>query len=245
MEELQQQQEIINLGKKLVKEFTTNERISLTLRWMAHYLAELITKAENETDPVEKENKTKQASELVLSIWMHRYNLPRQVRPLGNLAQAVGVLAALKASDPNVPYWKKMRDIDQQDLWSSFASKLRLSSEHIYGILMLSNVNLDILKREEEWLEFPHLLSANEKEFIENFKDLISDKDSFAGIYFTKTSKTPSSTSLEKAFDKMQRLMDDQQKALNILRKKIIGDKPVAEKTTGENLEDLFDDLDI
>jgi hypothetical protein len=245
MEELQRQQEIINLGKKLVEEFTVNERISLTLRWMAHYLAELITKAEDEVDPFEKQEKMKKAGELILSIWAHRYNVPRQVRPLGNLSLAVGVLATLKASDPNTPYWKKMREIDQQDIWSTFASKLRFTSEHMYGILVLSNANLDLLKKEEEWLAFPNLLSSDEKEFIENFKDFISDNDSFAGIYFSKTTRTSSSISLEKAFDKMQRLMDEQQKALNILRHKIIGNKPVAEKSREEDLEDLLDDLDL
>lgn len=43
----------------------------------------------------------------------------------------------------------------------------------------------------------------------------------------------------------MQRLMDEQQKSLNILRNKIIGNKPVAEKSKEEDLEDLLDDLDL
>ena len=54
MEKSKQSSEIINLGKKIVTEFSEGDRCETTTRWMSHYLAGLIKELENELNPVKK-----------------------------------------------------------------------------------------------------------------------------------------------------------------------------------------------
>jgi len=226
MEQSQLQQQTIALGKKLVAEFTVNDRISLSLRWMAHFLAELICKVERETDNQKKDELNEKACRIILEIWQSRNSLPDNIKPGGLLEKASEVFASLSAKDPDIPYWKIMREAEDMSPWGKYARRIRENSEHSFSLLVYCNIGLSLLKREKEWSEFPDLLSAEEQNFISNLDNLLRHTETRVQIIFNtpekKVIKKEPPSKLEKAFDKMQELLDAQQKALNELRNAVI-----------------------
>lgn len=76
-------EQIINLGKALVDELGLDQSTDTLGRWMAHYIAERITAAENATGQ-EKSKAEKECYDGVLKLWQHRAFLPNGHRPFEN-----------------------------------------------------------------------------------------------------------------------------------------------------------------
>ncbi|KUO73510.1 MAG: hypothetical protein APF81_14045 [Desulfosporosinus sp. BRH_c37] len=89
-------EQIISLGKALVNELGLDQSTDTLGRWMAHYIAERITAAENATDQ-EKSKVEKECFEAVLKLWQHRAFLPNGHRPFENFEP---ILRALERLDP-------------------------------------------------------------------------------------------------------------------------------------------------
>jgi hypothetical protein len=92
MEDLRQQEQIINLGKSLVKELGIENGTDTLSRWMSHFLADKISLAERLPDGNEKANVQKECFEVILKLWAHRWELPRGKRPFERFEPILDVL---------------------------------------------------------------------------------------------------------------------------------------------------------
>ncbi len=64
-------EQVISLGKALVKELELEPGVDTLARWMAHYIAEQIAIAENATDDKKVEAESR-CFETILKLWQHR-----------------------------------------------------------------------------------------------------------------------------------------------------------------------------
>ncbi len=68
--------------------------VDTTARWMAHYIAEQIERAENSTG-AEKKEAEERCVETILKLWKHRLSFPRGSRPFENFEPIIRTLARL------------------------------------------------------------------------------------------------------------------------------------------------------
>jgi len=103
MESSEIRKRIINLGKVLVEELGLDPRVDTFARWMAHYIAEQMTIAENATGD-EKIEAEQHCFEAILKLWQHRSTLPDGRRPFENFEPIFRVLERLDPENKQ-PYY--------------------------------------------------------------------------------------------------------------------------------------------
>ena len=243
MEELKHSQEIINLGKKLITEFSKKDQKDTTLSWMAHYLSELITSTDDELHQEKKIQLQKKTCTVILNIWKNRKDFPRGLRPLSGLASAVEVINSLKANDPNIDYWERTRRYEDNSPWGNFAEVLRNSSQNIFALTVFASIGNEILLNEKEWLKFPNLLSDDEKQILEYIDQILNRDENPIKIVFTTQGKKKKKRKLEKideVFDRIEELLMLQLSKFEALKKSILE----AKKVSGSLENDLSCDCD-
>ena len=82
MELLETQQRVIDLGKVLVKELGFEPSYDTLSKWLAHYIAELITNLESEEGD-KKIQSQQHCFETILTLWQHRSSFANGNRPAG------------------------------------------------------------------------------------------------------------------------------------------------------------------
>lgn len=96
----------IELGRKLVQELEpTRDTLA---SWMAHYIADLITVAENAKD-TEKEKLLSECCATILKLWEHRNFYPCNVRPLSSFEPIFRQLENLDPAHENHRYILRSR----------------------------------------------------------------------------------------------------------------------------------------
>jgi len=114
MEQSEIQEKAINLGKSFIKELGVDNRGDTLSRWMAHYLAELMTKAES-AKGAEKKRLDKECFDCILALWKHRWTLPHGASPLENFEPLLNLLQKLDPEKdepyfyPKVPEQRKIK----------------------------------------------------------------------------------------------------------------------------------------
>lgn len=153
----------MTLGETIVRELNLERGVDTLGRWMAHYLAETMLRAET-PGPRQDEDKAL-CSALILKIWTHRSSWPRGWPPPG-VAELLGHLfpsaAPTRPRDVHVsqeqgpvPPWthglKSLQEIHSREvsLWRNAA---------------LSEVDFE---EEKEWLEHSADLEADEARTLE------------------------------------------------------------------------------
>ncbi len=111
MENLELQKKIITLGKLFVKELKLETSVDTLSRWMAHYIAEKITIAE-ESVGMEKHNAEKECFEAVLELWKHRNSLPHERRPFIQFQNIFETLEMLNPEKENPHFFNVMQNSD-------------------------------------------------------------------------------------------------------------------------------------
>jgi len=94
---------IINLGKALVEELGLDPGVDTFARWMAHYIAEQMTIAENATGD-DKFEAEQHCVETILKLWQHRSFLPNDRRPFESFEPVFRALARLDPEN-SAPYF--------------------------------------------------------------------------------------------------------------------------------------------
>lgn len=97
------QKEVIELGKLFVKELRLERNNNTFSRWIAHYIAEKIKKAEN-LKGEEKKKAEDDCFNAILKLWKHRWVLPHGKRPLENFEPILNLLQKL-APEKDDPYF--------------------------------------------------------------------------------------------------------------------------------------------
>ena len=91
--------QVISLGKRLVQELGLEPGVDTLSKWMAHYVAEQITTAENATGDA-KAGAEQRCFETVLKLWERRSLLPNGRRPFESFER---IFRALDHIDPEKP----------------------------------------------------------------------------------------------------------------------------------------------
>lgn len=178
------EEEIIKLGKKLVQELQLEPSVNTLGRWMAHYIAELIKKAEYSEDEKERKAYKKECFKVILKLWKNREHLPNVSKPLGELKPIIDLLEVLKERDYSDPFFHFFNNMPNDKTWKGFASTLKETSENIFELCLYSSLSQDLLKQKEEWLkDYKSMLAKEEIELLENLEALVNRRDSL--IYFT------------------------------------------------------------
>jgi hypothetical protein len=107
MEQSEQQKEVLELGKLLVKELGLEKSVDTLSRWMAHYVAEKIKYAESLTDGVKKKNAEKECFSLILDLWKHRWQYKSDRQPLRNFNHLFDILQNLDP-EKEEPYYYRL-----------------------------------------------------------------------------------------------------------------------------------------
>lgn len=110
MENLEQQNKIINLGKLLVNELDLTNSTDTLSRWMAHYLAEKITQQESLPSGEERNEVEKICFESILKLWEHRWLLPPGSRPFESFESILKVLERINPENED-SFFYRHRDI--------------------------------------------------------------------------------------------------------------------------------------
>lgn len=112
MERSATQRQAIELGKRLVALLGNEHTADALSRWMAHYVAEQMTAAENSRG-AERAQAEERCFEVILKLWKHRASLPPGLRPFENFD---ALFRALERLDPEEPrgyyhgFWREHRD---------------------------------------------------------------------------------------------------------------------------------------
>ena len=108
-------QQATNLGKQLIQTFAAEpgRDVDLLSRWMAHYIEEQMTAAENATDS-EKLAAEERCFRTILSLWEHRSNLPTGRRPFETFEPIFEALSRLHP-DEERPYYLSSQLAEQQE----------------------------------------------------------------------------------------------------------------------------------
>jgi hypothetical protein len=96
MESSEMKKQVISLGKALVQELGLESGVDTLSKWMAHYVAEQITMAENATGDA-KATAERRCFETVIKLWEHQSSFPNGRRPFKNFDP---IFRALDRMDP-------------------------------------------------------------------------------------------------------------------------------------------------
>jgi len=234
--------EIILLGKKIAEEFAHHGRTRMTLAWLSQYLAERIKNAEAERDPKKKKVMTDECVDLILKLWKHREQFPSDTQPLANFKKIIPVLQAIDIPDADIPSWERYRGLENATPWGKFVHKYRHGCDSILMFAIMGSITEDKIKQEKDWLKFPHLLSATEKEVIEGIDRLISKRTDYSLIQIIvsgreEAPKPEPKTKLDELLNKVQEILNDQQKAFDELKKMML------KETSNPDEEDYSEEL--
>ena len=224
----QSEEEILKLGKKLISELELDDSVNTLARWMAHYLAELISSIEACEFEADKNKLQKECCGLILELWQNKDKLPIQ-KPLENTYEFLEILRVLKKENKSIlmmPRWLEYRSIPREGPWSNFVEKVKNNSEEIFQLAIEVNLHAKLLLKDNEWIK-------NHKEFLkEDEIELIEHLNSLAKIDFSsgvidlnvEASKKElnSEVRLSVVFEEIEKLIEDQRKSLSDLKKAIL-----------------------
>jgi len=229
MEQLNQQTEILELGRKIVKELIPEggDRISLLENWMGHYIAELIFKIENKKNDLAEEKLQKECFETILKFWEKRSYVPNNNLPLNNIRRAINTLSELK-STRNI--WERMR-ISNETSWESVTLQIHDNYVDTLKICLNSLIAQNALGKEKVWAdEFGEFLTSEEKVIINELEDLLEEPQPIT-LFITEEVATEiehdkvEKDRLTRTFDRLESILEDQKELIEKLKNKLLDDK--------------------
>lgn len=158
VESIPSDEAVLALGRKLVKELELEPSVDTLGRWMAHYLAELIVKAE---DAIGNEKREAQARcyETILALWEHRSLLPDGSRPFEEIEPVMRAVASLSPENSTPRYYTSARppadEVDESsesEKWLEIANELDRTARILVGYC-LSCAADGALDKAKEWVE--------------------------------------------------------------------------------------------
>ena len=131
MEKLDTRQAAIKLGKQFVDQLGLNPGVDTFGRWMCHYIAEQMVKAEKSVG-AEKELAEKNCFETILRFWQHRWQLPSGLRPFESFETIFSVIEQLDPGRHRNFYYHQIPPRedssvqlnDKQSKWIKFAEDI-------------------------------------------------------------------------------------------------------------------------
>lgn len=133
----------IALGQKILEELKLDRQMDTLARWMAHYLAEKIEKAESAPDGEAGEVARRECMELILKLWERRHSWPLSA-PLKDIAGRLDELLNPKPkfffrsetiSDPILDLMHNLEDLHAKEMhicMMSYIASLNLEKDREY-----------------------------------------------------------------------------------------------------------------
>lgn len=216
------EEEILKLGKKLVKELDLEYSTNTLARWLAYYLAELIESIDKAGTEQEKKSLKKECCEMILKVWSQKENLPIR-KPLDDLQPVIEILQVLneKKEVSILPHWIEYNSFHRESEWAYFVDIVKNNSEKIFNIVVQFNLHKDILNKDEEWMiENKSFLSAEQINFFE-FIDIAMK---FSNVIDLKDYKLSANNKerIVSIFDDLENLINEQKNELLKIRKKML-----------------------
>lgn len=145
MENSELQEQIINLGKLFVQELKLDPGSDTFSKWMAHYIAEKMTLAEQAPSGEDKKGAEKECFDTILTLWKHRWSLPSGVRPLEEFEPILKALERLNPEEQE-PFFYHSLDHELSGL-GKYNSNLKEITDY-------TNMALQIDKTARIWIAF-------------------------------------------------------------------------------------------
>ncbi len=109
MEPSKQLADVIALGKKIEQELRIEDDVDTLGRWMIHYIAELVDRAEKATGD-QQDAIHRECAEIIIKLWTHRASLSVRRYPLESFDKVMAALIRLRGERP---YY--FRGIDREE----------------------------------------------------------------------------------------------------------------------------------
>jgi hypothetical protein len=146
------------LGRKLVDELGLEPSVDTLGRWMAHYIADLIAKAESA--PEEEKSASKKACfDAILALWKHRAELPNGKRPFEDLEPIIRAIESLDPDDNTPRYFRSIQSPQRQnkeksevDQWLDMVRGLDFSAKSLIGYC-LGEAARAAVDKSQEWVK--------------------------------------------------------------------------------------------
>lgn len=116
------QNEVIELGKLLVKELELDDSVDTLGRWMAHYIAEKIEAVKN-ADQAARPAAEAECAKVIMDLWQHRWKIQNRHQPLKDFSR---LLELLRQLDPETfdPYYYRFEEqlkTEEDNAWLTAA----------------------------------------------------------------------------------------------------------------------------
>lgn len=158
MEISAQSEQILELGRRLVKELGLDNSTDTLGRWMAHHLSDLILRAETAIGN-EKRTAQNEAFDAILAIWRHRSELPDGKRPFEDLEPIIRTVESLDPEDERPRYFRPARPprgesgtTPEQEKWLEAVEGLDYSAKVLIGYCLEEAAGAAVDKA-QEWIK--------------------------------------------------------------------------------------------
>lgn len=183
-EPCKQSQNVINLGKLLIRQLNLGDD-SLS-SWIAHYIAELIEKAET-SKGIAKEKAQTECLDTILKLWANRQKFSHNYRPLEDFEPVFRTLAKL---DPEkrgqLPIWNNAKtDATELDKWLGLAEQIDDISHDLIRYCLTQALE-HVEQNSEEWLAISEAIGTIPPD-IEVIRILLADYEKLEGESPTQT----------------------------------------------------------
>lgn len=116
------------LGKKLVAELDLAESTNTLARWMAHYVAELMVRAEQ--GPLSERDEAKQScASAILDLWAQARAFPKEITPFDSIDRVIEAIASLHPEGE--PHYLN-------NLWRALDARANSGDNEIDKLLMIA-----------------------------------------------------------------------------------------------------------
>lgn len=221
MDKLNTPNEILKLGKKIIKELAPEDDDSLTLleKWMAHHIAELIHKSEHEKNIREKEKLQKECSGIILDLWKLRSGMSSPCMPMQKIQKAIDLLYELK-KDKTI--WEQLHS-KKNVSWNSLAETFYDNYMRAIKLCIHASMDENALEWEKIWVEeFENFLSSEEKDMVEALEDFMQKQSpvlNFIAEHRTsKNNPTAKEKTTESILEQLEKITEEQQKVIHELK---------------------------
>ncbi|SHJ19029.1 hypothetical protein [Algibacter luteus] len=217
------EEEILKLGKKLIKELDLVYTGNTLARWMAHYLAELINNINKCESEEEKSKLQKECCDIILEIWEKRERVPIE-KPTEKLKPIIDVISLLKKNEhPFIrhKFLDKRNGLKNSNSgWLSFLEIVKNNSERIYRKSLIAMVSEELLEKDKEWIdEHDSFLSDEEKSVVEYIDSI---REITISIHGEKEKEASEKEKIQYLFNELEEQIDDQKEELLKLKKIIL-----------------------
>lgn len=194
--------ELISLGKKIVGEFSQQGNDNASLRWMGHYLAEVIQKAENEKSATKKAAYQKECVEIIEQLWKKRAYFPDRTAPASKFKHVISILAELKDEERDGFSFQHYFEPADNPI-AEYVRNIRRSTESIFKICLKDSVSDEDMASEMEWLTHAPALATNERQIIEEIYVTLNIGKGGKGNKKTKAKNKKTTTTKESLQNQM------------------------------------------